>query len=139
MTIWNFGARGVLLLLLVLTAGCDEPALEEVPTELIGRWTTTDARYAGRAFEITPEVFFLGQGDDLFVSYSILRIRIIVSKDRDPVHSVEYRDEAGDETSFNFYVSDEEGGTIRFTNQREMVWRRNPGASVPWDALLLGR
>lgn len=133
MTIRNLGARSVLLLLLVLTAGCEEPALEEVPTDLIGRWTTTDSRYADRAFEITPERFYLGQGDDLFVAYPILRIRIIRRKNQAPVHSVEYRDESGDESLFQFYVSDEEGGTIRFTNQREMVWRRDAGASVPWD------
>ena len=46
------------------------------PTDLIGRWTTADARYADRAFEITPETFYLGQGDGLFVSYEILQIRL---------------------------------------------------------------
>lgn len=106
---------------------------------MIGRWTTTDARYADRAFEITPEIFYLGQGDGRFVSYAILRIRLILRKDRAPVHSVEYRDEADDETSFDFLVSDEEGGTIRFTNQRGMIWRRTPDARVPWDALQPGR
>ncbi|MFV2006615.1 MAG: hypothetical protein ACC667_04175, partial [Longimicrobiales bacterium] len=116
-----------------------EPVLEEIPSALIGRWTTTDARYADRAFEITPETFYLGQGDGLFVSYQILRIRLILRKNRDPIHSVEYRDESGDETSFQFLVSDEDGGTIRFTNQQEMVWRRSPEVRVPWDQLLRGR
>lgn len=124
---------------MVLTAGCEEPILEEVPSTLIGRWTTTDARYADRAFEITPETFYLGQGDGLFVSYEILRIRLILRKHRDPIHSVEYRDESGEETSFQFLVSDEDGGTIRFNNQSEMVWRRSPEVRVPWDQLLRGR
>ncbi len=139
MTMWNIGARSVLLLLLILTVGCEPPALEEVPTDLIGRWTTTDARYADRAFEITPETFYLGQGDDLFVTYAILQIRVITRKDEPPVHSVEYRDESGDETSFDFLVSEEDGGTIRFTNQLGMVWRRSPDARVPWDGLQRGR
>ncbi len=130
MTIRNIGARSVLLLL-VLTLGCEEPALEEVPTDLVGRWTTTEARYADRAFEITLETFYLGQGGDLFVSYAILRTRIIQRKNQPSVHSIEYRDQAGDETSFDFIVS-EKDGTIYFTNQPQMVWRRDPGASVPW-------
>ncbi|GMR12052.1 MAG: hypothetical protein BMS9Abin29_0239 [Gemmatimonadota bacterium] len=139
MTRWNIGARILLPPLLLLTAGCEPPALEEVPTELLGRWTTTDARYADRAFEITPETFYLGQGDDRFVSYTILRIRIIPRRDKSPVHSVEYRDESGDETAFQFLVSDEQGGTIRFPNQRELVWRRNPDAEVPWEVVLQPR
>jgi hypothetical protein len=139
MTSWNFGTRGLLLLLLVLTVGCQEHILEEAPTGLIGRWTTTDARYADRAFEITPETFYLGQGDDQFVSYAILRIRLIERTNQAPIHSVEYRDESGDETSFDFLLSDEEGGIIRFTNQEGMVWRRSPEAPVPWDHLLRER
>ena len=131
MTIWNIGARSALLML-VLTLGCEEPPLDEVPTDLIGRWTTTDARYADRAFEITPETLYLAQGGDLFVTYSILQIRIIQRTGRPSVHAVEYRDESGDETSFDFLVS-EEDGTIRFTNQEAMVWRRSPDARVAWD------
>lgn len=139
MTSSNIGAPSLLLVLLILTGGCEPPALEEVPTDLIGRWTTTDARYADRASEITPDIFYLGQGDGLFVSYEILRIRLILRKDQAPVHSVEYRDEAGEETSFDFLVSDEEGGTIRFTNQQGMVWRRSPDTRVPWDQLQRSR
>ena len=131
MTIWNIGARSALILL-VMTLGCEDPPLEEVPADLIGRWTTTDARYADRAFEITPETLYLAQGGDLFVAYSILQIRIIQRQGQAPVHAVEYRDESGEETSFDFLVSEVGDGSIRFTNQREIVWRRDPGAKVPW-------
>lgn len=130
---WIIGVRTLLPLLLIFTVGCEPPAFDEVPTDLIGRWTTMDARYADRAFEITPETFYLGQGDGLFVTYEILQIRLIPRKDQPPVHSVEYRDEAGDETSFDFLVSIEDGGTIRFVNRQEMVWRRSPDTPVPWD------
>ncbi len=132
---WIFGARSLLPLPLLLMVGCEPPAFEEVPTDLIGRWTTTAPRYADRAFEITPETFYLSQGEDLFVAYEILQIRIIRSNDQPPVHSVEYRDESGAETSFDFLVSDDEGGTIQFTNQKGMLWRRTPDARVPWDHL----
>lgn len=132
-------AKGAVLGFSILIAGCEEPLLEAAPTEILGRWTTTDVRYADRAFEITEETVYLHQGGDAFATYVVSGFRIVVSEDDAPVYSVVYRDEALEEYSFRFYVSDEEGGAIRFTNQREMVWHRSPDAPVPWDVLTRGR
>ena len=129
------GALSALLGLSILVAGCKEPMLDETPTEILGRWTTTDPRYADRAFEITEERVYLHQGGDEFALYAVLGFRITVSEDDAPIYSVVYRDDAAEEYSFRFYLSHEGGDAIRFTNQQEMVWSRDPDAPVPWDAL----
>ena len=127
------------LVMSIFAGGCEEPPLEEVPAEVIGLWTTTAPRYADRAFEITSETVYLHQGGDLFATYGILRSRITMHEDQEPIYSLEYRDDSADEYSWEFYVSSEEGGTIRFTNQEVIVWRRNPDADVPWKLLGGGR
>ncbi len=131
--------HALLLFVSIFPPGCEKPTLEEVPAEVIGRWTTTDIRYADRAFEITPETVYLHQGGDQFAAYAILRARITVSESQAPTHSVQYRDESGEEYSFAFYVSDEDGGSLRFINQQKIVWHRNPDARVPWDVPQRGR
>ncbi|MEE8148538.1 MAG: hypothetical protein V3T24_13100 [Longimicrobiales bacterium] len=135
MKLTSSGALSALLGLAILITGCEEPMLGEVPTEILGRWTTTDPRYADRAFEITRERVYLHQGGDEFALYAVLGFRIIVSEDDAPIYSVVYRDDAAEEYSFRFYLSHEGGDAIRFTNQQEMVWSRDPDAPVPWDAL----
>lgn len=118
---------------------CEPPLLEEPPPAILGRWTTTDPRYADRAFEITKETVYIHQGGNNFAAYAVKGFQITVANDDDPVHSVVYVDDAAEEYEFRFYVSSEDGGVIRFTNQREMVWHRDPDAPVPWDAVRRGR
>jgi hypothetical protein len=47
-------------------------AREGVPTELIGRWTSDDPRYADRALEIGAETIAFGLGGGLRVAYRAL-------------------------------------------------------------------
>ena len=44
-------------------------AREDVPTELIGRWTSDDPRYADRALEIGAETIAFGTGDGSRTTY----------------------------------------------------------------------
>ena len=55
---------------LVLTAAL-ACAREAVPTELIGRWTSDDPRYAGRSLEIAAEQIAFGVDAGIRVAYRI--------------------------------------------------------------------
>jgi hypothetical protein len=59
--------RGLLVAFaLTATFGCGR---EGVPTELIGRWTSDDPRYADRALEIGAETISFGAGDGMRTAY----------------------------------------------------------------------
>ena len=118
--------------LLILACGSDR--LDAPLANVQGRWTTTHDMYADRAFEIDDDFLYLLQGGDTF---SVHKIHDVWLTDDDlPRYTIEYRGDAGALFSFNFYLSQEEGGTVLFPHQRHMKWRRDPNASVPWGVLL---
>ncbi len=119
--------------LLILACGSD--LLEGHLASVQGRWTTTDdPRYADRAFEIDNDFLYLLQGGDTF---SIHKIRDVQVRDDDlPRYAIEYRGDGGALFLFNFYLSQEDGGTILFPHEMHMKWHRDPSASVPWGLLL---
>ena len=116
-------------------SACGHETLDAPAANIEGRWTTTDdPRYADRAFEITKDFLYLLQGGDTF---SIHRIRDVEITDDDlPRYTIEYREEEGGLVSFQLYLSQEDGGTLFFTNQMNMKWRRDSDAYVPWGQLL---
>jgi hypothetical protein len=59
--------RGLLVAVgLVAALGCGH---EPIPTELIGRWTSDDPRYADRSLEIGAETIAFGLGGGLRMAY----------------------------------------------------------------------
>jgi hypothetical protein len=119
---------------LLLIVGCGSDSLEGPLASVQGRWTTTDDQYTDRAFEIDDDFLYLLQGGDTFSVHEIHDVRIV--DDDLPRYTIEYRGDEGALFSFNFYLSQEEGGTILFPYQMHMKWRRDPNASVPWESLL---
>ena len=126
---WSTSLSAFLLIL-----ACGSESLE-VPLESVqGRWTTTAELYADRAFEIDDDFLYLLQGGNTFSVYKIHDVWII--DDDLPRYTIQYRGDEGTLFSFNFYLSQEEGGTVLFPHQMHMKWRRNPNASVPWGVLM---
>lgn len=119
--------------LLVLACG---PERYDTPLENIqGRWTTTDdPMYADRAFEIDDDFLYLLTGGDSFTVHKIHEV--LIAEDDLPKYTIEYRGDEGALFAFNFYLSQEEGGTILFPHEMHMKWHREPDASVPWGILL---
>jgi hypothetical protein len=62
------GLRVAVALALVAALGC---VREAVPTELIGRWTSDDPRYADRALEIGAEQLAFGVGPGMRMTYRL--------------------------------------------------------------------
>ena len=90
------------------------------PDELMGTWTTDDARYADRFLTFTQERLTVGLGDQGRATYPIRSIRVEVA----PVHReyiVTYEGEEGDELMEIFVYDD---GLMRLKNPSEVQWRR---------------
>ncbi len=93
-----------------------------IPKEVLGTWSTTESRYADRAFEIRKEslVFYIGEGDSTVHSIEEVEVDDLGGPMLLTVH---YADEAGP-NQFSFYYDPASGGIIRFKNQRHMKWNR---------------
>jgi hypothetical protein len=93
-----------------------------IPEEVLGTWTTTESRYADRAFEIRQDtlVIFVGDGDSTVHPIDDVEIEDLGGPLLLTVH---YADEGGP-NRFAFYYDPVDGGLIRFKNQRHMKWNR---------------
>jgi hypothetical protein len=96
-----------------------------VPEDLIGVWETTAPTYADRFFEIKTNEVIFGTGEEKFDTYPITKIRI--EKDHEEqkaLYIIFYKNMEGGEYKFSFYYDPANQGTIRFKNQKEMVWTK---------------
>lgn len=94
-----------------------------VPSELYGRWTTDDARYAGRALVITDSTIAFYNGPDPISVHRIRRTRSEPGAFGGVQHDVEYRSDGGSQLLSIVY----EGSpteTIRLKNQPGMEWTK---------------
>ena len=108
---------------LVAALGC---AREAVPTELIGRWTSDDPRYADRALEIGTEQLAFGVGSGMRMTYRVQG----VEREADPTGTL-YRvfyDGAG-EPERALVLRLPSPGRLRIDNHNEL-WTR---AAAPSD------
>lgn len=106
----------------LLFSACDTETFETSPADITGLWSTTHADYADRAFEITPGRLYLLQGGDTISAHDIERVRL--RHDDLPLYSIEYTGDEDELFTFRFYLSQAQGGSIYFPNQRELMWHR---------------
>lgn len=116
------------LILLAVTVGCNTAGeVVPMPPAMVGTWTTDDARYEGRFFELTPTTLVIGTGEGRATSYSIAALHLTQDEQGRDVHRVDYVD-AGTTHSMAFYFSAAEpGGAVRMQNQPTIVWRKRRG------------
>ena len=119
----------------LLIAACGPDRLDGPLANIQGRWTTTDdPQYADRAFEIDDDSLYLLTGGNSFTVHKIHEV--LIADDDLPKYTIEYQGDEGAMFSFNFYLSQEEGGTVLFPHEMHMKWHRDPNAKVPWGILL---
>ena len=116
-------------------SGCDTETSRTSPDEITGLWRTTHPDYADRAFEITPGRLYLLQSGNTISAHDIERVRL--RHDDLPFYSIEYMGDEDELFTFRFYLSQAQGGTIYFPNQRELMWNRahKADARASTDAL----
>jgi hypothetical protein len=115
----------VLILCLVLLFACQRSGKATAPVELIGVWKTTAPAYADRFFEIKTDEVIFGTGEGNFDTYPIAKIKT----EKDPreqgtLYTLYYKNIERQEYKFSFCYDPVNQGTIRFKNQKEMVWTK---------------
>ena len=118
-------ARGRGLRVACLVAGALGCMREGVPSELIGRWTSGDPRYADRALEIGAETIAFGSGGGMRTTYRMQGVEREVDAGTGTLYRL-YYDAAGapeQELRVSFPIP----GRLRIDNHSEL-WART-GAS----------
>jgi hypothetical protein len=102
-----------------------------VPEDLIGVWETTSPAYADRFFEIKAKEIIFGTGEERFDAYPITKIRIEKDDQKQKtLYLICYKNIEGKVYKFFFYYDPAKQGTIRFKNQKEMVWTKKSLSSA---------
>ena len=114
-----------IIICLIVLSVCQCGKKATVPDELIGVWETTAPDYADHPFEIKTNEVMFGTGEGKFDTYPITRIKIEKDlKEQKTLYIICYKNTAGQEYKFSFYYDPANQGTIRFKNQKEMVWTK---------------
>jgi len=122
----------VIIFCLIVLSICQCGRKTTVPEDLIGVWRTMAPTYADRFFEIKTDEVIFGTGEEKFDTYPITKIKI--EKDREEqgtLYVICYKNIVGQEYKFSFYHVPANQGTIRFKNQKEMVWAKNLSPPPP--------
>ena len=117
--------RGLpVLLVFVAALAC---AREAVPTELIGRWTSDDPRYAERALEIGAEQIAFGVGPGTRMTYRVQGIEREADAADGTLYRVYY--DAPGEPERALQVRLPTQGRLRIENHNEL-WTRESAPSA---------
>jgi len=118
------GLRVALALALAAALGC---AREAVPTELIGRWTTEDARYADRSLEIGADALAFGADAGIRLTFRVQG----VERENDPGAGTLYLlyYDAPGEPERILQVRLPAPGRLRLENHSEL-WTRSDASSA---------
>jgi hypothetical protein len=117
----------IIIVCLMVLFACQQGRKVVVPEDLIGVWETTSPSYADRPFEITPREVVFGTGENTFDTYPISKIKKEEDpKERKTLYIICYKNIERQEYKFSFYYDPANQGTIRFKNQKQMVWTRKP-------------
>jgi len=121
----------IIIICLMVLSVCQCGRKTTIPDDLIGVWETTAPDYADHPFEIKTDEVLFGTGEEKFDTYPITKMKI----EKDPLeqmtlHIIYYKNITGQEYKFSFYYDPANQGTIRFKNQKEMVWTKRPLSSA---------
>jgi hypothetical protein len=116
----------VIIFYLIVLSTCQCGRKTTVPEDLIGVWRTMAPTYADRFFEIRRDEIIFGTGEEKFDTYSITKIKIEKNREEQgTLYIICYKNIEGQEYKFFFYYDPANQGTIKFKNQKEMVWMKN--------------
>ncbi len=123
--------RHALPLALLILGALSVPACggsrDSVPAEIIGKWTTTEARYADRYVEITSTQITFGTGGTGRTRNAVKGVRQTPDS-RGTRFSIEYEGAVGEIESFAFIL---DGDSLRLANQPGFAWSRGGSDARP--------
>ncbi len=94
-----------------------------VSEKLLGVWKTAHSKYADRFFEIKNDALIFGQGGEKVELHALADI----SETREGklfFYAISHINHHGQRYTFAFYYDPTDGGTIRFKNQKQIVWTK---------------
>ena len=122
----------VTIICLIVLFACQRGAKTPVPENLLGVWRTAAPTYADRFFEIKTNEIIFGTGEEKFDTYPITKIKIEKDpKEQGTLYIICYQNVERQEYKFSFYYDQTNQGTIRFKNQKKMVWSKNLSPPPP--------
>jgi hypothetical protein len=115
----------IIIICLMVLSLCQCGRKTPVPDDLIGVWETTAPTYEDCFLEIKANEIIFGSGEKKFDTYPITKIKMEKDlKEQKTLYIICYKNITGQEYKFSFYYDPANQGTIRFKNQKEMVWTK---------------
>lgn len=109
--------------LLTALLGCTPGHEKTIPEDLLGVWTTSEAKYADRFFELTKDTVAFGTGGDTFDVYVVESVER--TRDEDGLlYHIHYLNHEGYPYTFSIYYDPSNHGVIRFKHQKHSAWAR---------------
>ena len=106
--------------------GCQSQTSNTVPEKLLGVWKTSHSKYADRFIEIKKDVIIFGTGGESIELHALADI----SESREGklfFYAISHINHHGQRYTFAFYYDPDDGGTMRFKNQRRIIWTKEGG------------
>ena len=112
---------GYILLLLCMQCAWSSTS----PVEIVGIWATSDEHYTGETIEIASDKIVMSSESQGVFLYTIDTVRF--KKDHlnnNILYTIIYTDQSGEKNLLNLIYIPEDGGTLLFKSEREVVWKR---------------
>jgi len=129
---WAWTAVAAAVLIGAPLAWVKWPRTAEIPDGAVGVWTTLSPRYADRSFRLTKTTLTIHLGPQDSTFHPIVRVEADEDQEEDATHYTVFYEYYRDIYEFNFLYDVDPDTTIRFLNQREMIWRKQtPETAAP--------
>ena len=91
----------------------------------MGTWATSDVHYAGETIEFTAQRIIMSSGSQGEFEY---RIGKVTSEKghlyNSTLFTFYYTDQSGEKNLLNLIYTPEDGGTLLFKSEQDIVWKR---------------
>jgi hypothetical protein len=119
---WTLGTLAVLIGAPV--AWIKWPRTVDIPDGAVGLWTTVSPRYADRSFRLDKSFLTIHVSAQDSTFHPIVRVEASEDQEEDATRLTVFYEHYRDVYEFNFLYDEVPDTTIKFVNQREMVWRK---------------
>jgi hypothetical protein len=119
------GRSGILVLLsMMVWAGCQDSMEKSVPLHLIGVWETSHPRYNDCLIEITAEQIIF-QNPAIGININFIKGILTTPEGPKTLYDIHYQDrEGGDFTLSVYYSRIRDQDMLQFKNQADLQWTR---------------
>lgn len=111
------------LILLLLCLGCTKSP--KVPAELNGTWRTQDPRYEGKFLQFDESYITTGLGDEQIPKVELITHLEVRHEGPGITCVIDARDQQGNTERITVMYSSQEGGELRLSNPRQVLWKKD--------------